>query len=986
MPARCVCVLLVLFGAAQWLPGQTAHERAREAYYSAKEQYYAGDYATAERGYGRAERLFERAGDTLYVAKAAKRRGDVARRQRYFDTAIEHYTRAGAVYRSRLVIDTLALADLALTLGHVYSSAYLPARSDSFYRVAIRQYAAVEGPRSSLVGNGYMSIAVNATKRGRYLDAERDYERARAIFEAGPPDSKDRYRIYSNAGTNYRKLGDYDRARQYAERALTLKLEHYPPEHPSVPKYYSNIGKVLRDRGDYEKALPYFEKALALSEESLGADHPTTYGATGELGSAYADLDRGAEALKYYRRAIRGMRKHYPPTHPYLVGGYFNIGRVLEDQGKYAAALDQYRRTLRLFETSPEPFPQYIAQTRYQIARVLDRQGFPDSTLVLVQRALQELSPNESLTAYANNPHPDSLQARLDALQLFALKISALRQRASAKPAAAELLPAFATAERALEVVSRVRAGYLGESSRRELRERVDPLYHHAVALAFELYQLTGEKQYLQRAVEISNAAKAGLLCDQLRDDEALALADLPAAASTELARARTAVQRAREAYEGTPTPTRRQALREAELLHLHVQEELRRTYPRYAALRSQSDVVTVARLQGTLAPETALLDYYRTDSVLYIFCIKNNTLAGQSRPIGASFAKHLAALLPQSLSVLLGDPAALRAYRAANAAVYAQLVEPMADQLTHCTNLIVVPHAQLHRLSFEALTTSPPNASPRYLLERFAVSYAPAAGLAVRVDGYGPVATRRDFLGSAPRFDPGAAADPFRAALGPLPYAAEEIALAARYFKGAVQLDTAARESAFVRAAPGTRVLHLATHGRLDDAHPLRSGLYFRPAADTLDDGFLSALEIYGLHLDAELAVLSACQTGAGPLATGEGSLNLARAFTFAGCRSVLLSRWLANDRATAAIVGHFYRHLAAGLSKPAALRQAKLDYLATADPLAQHPYFWAGLVLTGDTAPLATGGAYPWGWWVIGLLGLGMLGWVWWKQWGES
>ena len=124
-------------------------------------------------------------------------------------------------------------------------------------------------------------------------------------------------------------------------------------------------------------------------------------------------------------------------------------------------------------------------------------------------------------------------------------------------------------------------------------------------------------------------------------------------------------------------------------------------------------------------------------------------------------------------------------------------------------------------------------------------------------------------------------------------------------------------RESHFRETAPRSRILHLATHTLIDDEEPLRSGLVFQADPDRPDDGFLSAREIYDLQLPADLAVMSACDTGFGQLSEGEGVMSLGRAFRYAGCRSIVMSLWLSNDQATANLMDSLLPALGLGESQ---------------------------------------------------------------------
>jgi CHAT domain-containing protein len=109
--------------------------------------------------------------------------------------------------------------------------------------------------------------------------------------------------------------------------------------------------------------------------------------------------------------------------------------------------------------------------------------------------------------------------------------------------------------------------------------------------------------------------------------------------------------------------------------------------------------------------------------------------------------------------------------------------------------------------------------------------------------------------------------------------------------------------------------------------------------------DGFLTMSEVLNLALDADLTTLSACQTGLGEQLSGEGVMGLARAFQYAGSRSVLVSLWNVDDEATAALMGAFYRHLSRGVPMAGALARAKLD--VQSKEAWSHPFFWGAFVL---------------------------------------
>lgn len=182
---------------------------------------------------------------------------------------------------------------------------------------------------------------------------------------------------------------------------------------------------------------------------------------------------------------------------------------------------------------------------------------------------------------------------------------------------------------------------------------------------------------------------------------------------------------------------------------------------------------------------------------------------------------------------------------------------------------------------------------------------------------------------------------------------------------------SSSANERSFKSNSENFKIIHLGTHGIIDDHSPLFSKLIF--AKDSLEDGYLHTYEIFGQNLDANLAVLSACETGKGKYASGEGVVSLAHAFTHAGCPSVLMSLWKIDEKCSAEIIDKFYTYLIKGETKSNALRKAKLDFLAKAPREMKAPYYWAGLVIMGDDSSIRFSGQYYWLWYC--LVGVGIL-----------
>jgi CHAT domain-containing protein len=274
---------------------------------------------------------------------------------------------------------------------------------------------------------------------------------------------------------------------------------------------------------------------------------------------------------------------------------------------------------------------------------------------------------------------------------------------------------------------------------------------------------------------------------------------------------------------------------------------------------------------------------------------------------------------------------------------------------------ITIVPHGPLLNLSFAALQ----DARGRYLLEDYTIHYAPAASVLQFTAAQKPVSGRTgDLLLVA---DPSLPTrSKLEQPLSRLPGARAEAAAIARLVpreRVTILRDRLATESAVRAEANGKAVVHFATHAIVRDDDPFGSFLAMGPeSADADRDGLLTAQEVYGWHLEADMIVLSACRSAGGRV-TGDGVATFARAFIYAGTPTLVASLWDVADEPANRLLPGFYRAWLGGQSKARALRSAQLQLLrdlragkvqlqtpAGLVTLPEHPVFWAGFVLIGE------------------------------------
>jgi len=351
-------------------------------------------------------------------------------------------------------------------------------------------------------------------------------------------------------------------------------------------------------------------------------------------------------------------------------------------------------------------------------------------------------------------------------------------------------------------------------------------------------------------------------------------------------------------------------------------------------AVNHQDAMRETPALPAAMPATTALLSYHFGQERSLLFVLTREGIAVKPLPQAGAIEPKV-----RELRALLGQPsrATLGRYVQASMEMFRICLEPVLPLIAGKKRLAVAADGPLHYLPFEALLTRQPETmayhSLPYLLERWNVSYAPSAASFLALQRRAVSATGHELI---------AYGDP----KGDLPGAAGELREIAKAFPAGRALvfpGAQANKQAVLQSAPLTeaRRIHFATHGMLGEGSSATSGLLLANGV------LLSASEILRLRWNAELVVLSACETGLGPRLRGEGILGLTRAVLFAGAASVAVSLWPVSDESTVTLMADFYRRLSRGESISEALRQAKLSLMRSG--AFAHPYYWAPIVLSG-------------------------------------
>jgi CHAT domain-containing protein len=265
-----------------------------------------------------------------------------------------------------------------------------------------------------------------------------------------------------------------------------------------------------------------------------------------------------------------------------------------------------------------------------------------------------------------------------------------------------------------------------------------------------------------------------------------------------------------------------------------------------------------------------------------------------------------------------------------------------------------IIPDAWLNFLPFDALLSAPHSGNwsqAPFLIKKWKIGYGYSLATLFYQKDLSSTGSK-NLLAIAPGFDE----QPRN--LPPLAFSREELS-AIQIPQKKTLIDQAAKLKSFRLESPNYLILHLSTHAQGTSTEV--------PPHIEFIDSTLYLPEIYALRLQADLVTLSACETGIGRLEEGEGVMSLSRGFAFAGAASLIASLWTVNEASTAQLFAQFYRDIAGGIPKMAALRQTKLGYLkdSSIPSFQKSPYYWAGFVYYGNegTVSLNRGNTPAWG-----------------------
>ena len=800
-----------------------------------------------------------------------------------------------------------------------------------FETTAISSWGAVSRgePREALAA--YESQALEAEKSALSSMFPQQYWEAAAL-------------AYKYAARAARNSGQLQKAIDYAEKALETA------EKTKEPRYMLNAIQELiwayRSVRNFEKSSEYLQKGFEIIKQiPINTNNRVNwesllYDLQGQ------DLMRRREYLKAadaYQQALYANQNWLSRLRPTdrdvqvartnMIIFMASIGTAYRRAKRVDQALEQYQGAFNLIKEWSLKYP-YENVLYEGIGEVyIQQRNFPEA-LENYQKAL----------ALAES------QRRPDAVRIASARLAYIL-RETGKPG--EAVPHY---QKAVQQIESIRSLLGSEEYRQSYFEGVVGTYSGAIVAllasgkweeAFNYSEKARSRAFLDvlgSKVQLSRV-KSGLL------EEERSLQERISALKAKLG--------GEEEPQGADV---RKELREAERAYNVFLARLRKADKEQASLMTVKPL-TLKEVQDLIDPGTTLVSYFITGRNIRVWIVEKDRF--QYLPIRLRKEKLFG--LVKSLRESMFSLGERERLNIASKYLYRNLLEPVLPHVKG-KELIIVPHDVLHYLPFHALLSP----DGRYLIEKYPIYYLSSASLLQfvkdkrRAKGEKVLAFGNPDLGD-PNKD--------------LKFAELEAqGVKDLYPQSTLLVRKEATEEKSKALSPGHDIIHFATHAELSERDPLSSAILL--ARDDKEDGRLEVREIFGMDLQANLVVLSACETGLGKLSSGDELVGLTRAFIYAGTPSVVASLWKVEDSSTAALMASFYKNLKT-MTKVEALRQAQLQLIrgeGSSDLLARrgvggigrlgevpetkpqsstpgpvsvstsHPYFWAPFILVGD------------------------------------
>jgi len=770
---------------------------------------------------------------------------------------------------------------------------------------------------------------------------------------------------YNNVGAIYYEKTDYTMALEYYLKALKIAIDLTGDNSLEVASRYHNIGNAYRGLKQNELAIEYYTKALQIRKQLNEEDNTDIASTLFNLGSIYLELEDNKRAIEYLNSSLVILKESLGLKHTDISNSYLKLGEAYINMQNYTLGLKYYH-----FAIVSNIVNAYDTVNFYSVPSINSYLVW--FSLLTSLKAKSQLLANTKMKDLENPSISDTERMRIALLHYQACDT----------------------------LIDLTRKKISRQSDKLALGRMANEIYQGAIRVSIELMNNSTKKKekdkYAELAFYFSEKNKSSVLLQALAGKEAQKFAGIPdsllkienklnidiAFCTKELA--------APENLDSTKIVMLQNKLFVTNRSYDSLIQAFERQFPNYYALKYNPNTVSVHEVQKHLITDnkTAFISYSIGDSAITIFTITRKKFDIQQFPRPKNLDLALK-LFYESCSNPDKKMEAL--YRDQAWYLYKSLFPKNLDK--RISNLIIIPDNLLAIIPFEAFLTTYSEDTTQlqnlpFLIRDYNISYTYSATLYKHTfpkehSGELEITPLNDWIAFAPVFDDKNMSGATYASrelsrelrklqsdsastrgeflisgdyIVPLPGTENEVKIIFKYFddlayKAKVELHSSVTEQ-YIKSGilQDYKIIHFATHGFVNSQKPELSGIVLAQDSTGGEDGILYAGEIYNLKMNANLVVLSACETGLGEIKEGEGIIGLTRALLYAGTKNIIVSFWQVSDQSTSHFMIDFYKNMLENNKKTnysENLRKTKLNMIRNVKYA--HPFYWSAFILIG-------------------------------------
>ena len=799
-------------------------------------------------------------------------------------------------------------------------------------------------------------------------------------------------RVYNNIGNVYYNKFNFGTALEYYQRAADIFLSREEVNYAGVSDIQYSMANIYYELRNNNKALEIIEEYSSLAYPESRLYFLSLKAAVFQVMNNYE------EAYKSFTEAIEYAESLFSPEDLNVIFEYLNFATFLISNSNFEEALkvlDKIKIILKEKEIISGGTVALYHKTRgtYYDNLTVDTKNidtFRKSKAINLRNAINSYEQGlkalhfkitVSASAEESSVSTVSLTQSLDLLKKIAdtyLQLSELGERDDNEEYKKMISSALNHYNLTADLIQKARKEIYSESDKILLSELEEVSFYKIIKTAYIAHQLTGDLSLAELAFKNAERLKASSVFDKLTDQLAKDKGFIPdSLIELEITLNYNITSYNEKLYnlsESLPEDIQEKQKIDSLMFVLKKEREelnryLEKNYKEYYNFKYSDSEINISDIQSKLDGDEVILEYVVNTNnripELYSFFLSSNQYKFEKLPAGTGFEK-----LVETVFRFLSDKNYLfttnqqsKDYCAAAYNLYEILIKPFENEILN-KKITVISDGLLSYIPFDALLYELPDTTENiqfnklsYLILKNPVNYAYSSNLLFSDFSHNKINRRNRLLAFAPEYN----SDTVRFQdenyiLTALPGTGKEVELISKNINSKILTGSDASELNFRKFYRDYDILHLAMHAFINDSLPAFSCFAFTPADgyEQENDGWLNTADIYNLDLNARLSVLSACNTGAGKLKGGEGIMSLARGFFYAGCPSIIMTLWEAEDVAGTKIMNTFYKNLKKGKTKDEALRTAKIEFLENANPHMAHPHCWLGYVSIGNPSPL--------------------------------